>query len=72
MNLTPFFSPVDFESLGFKDENYDESLLISKVFFYDSVENLDLENVEIAILGIPEYRNSFCNPSTALAPDEIR
>lgn len=72
MDIASYFNPVDFEAIGFAEESYDPSLLISNVCFYYPDGTLDLTNVQFAIVGIPESRNAVGNSSCSLAPDEIR
>ena len=72
MDISPYFDPVDFKTIGFDKESYDASLLISNVCFFHPEGELDLTGVEFAIIGVPESRNAFNNSSCSLAPDEIR
>ena len=72
MDISPYFDPVDFNTIGFDKESYDASLLISNVCFFHPEGILDLTGVEFAIIGVPESRNAFNNSSCSLAPDEIR
>jgi arginase family enzyme len=72
MDISPYFDPVDFSTIGFTKESYDASLLISNVCFFHPEGTLDLTGVEFAIIGVPESRNAFNNSSCSLAPDEIR
>ncbi len=72
MDISPYFNPVDFETIGFTKDSYEASLLISNVCFFHPEGELDLTGVEFAIIGVPESRNAFRNSSCSLAPDEIR
>lgn len=72
MDISPYFSPVDFNTIGFSKDSYDASMLISNVCFFHPDGNLDLTGVEFAIVGVPESRNAYNNSSCTLAPDEIR
>ncbi len=72
MDITPYFNPVDFSTIGFTKDSYEASLLISNVCFFHPEGDLDLTGVEFAIIGVPESRNAFRNSSCSLAPDEIR
>jgi len=72
MDLAPLFKPVDKKSIGFTETNYDSTQLISTVLFYDTAASLDIQEAQLAIIGVPESRNSNLNASCSLAPDEIR
>ena len=39
---------------------------------YDPTASVNIEEADIAIVGVPEVRNAWKNPSCSLAPDEIR
>ncbi len=71
MNISAYLSPIDVESLGLTKNPEDPHLLFNIVDFYSQGEP-NLDNVQIAILGVPEARNAFNNPNTIIAPDEIR
>lgn len=71
MDLSLYFNPVDSEILGLP-EPLDFEQLGSTVLFYNPELPLDIQDAEIAILGVPESRNSYQNNSCSLAPDEIR
>lgn len=72
MDLAPFFSPVDFQNIGFDDKSYDVSLLVNNVCFFHPDNSVDLTDFEFAVIGVPESRNAYMNSSCSLAPDEIR
>lgn len=72
MNFAPLFEPVDLESLGLSSEVASRDQLGNYVLFYNPEEPLDIQDAQIAILGVPESRNSYKNESCNLAPDEIR
>lgn len=72
MNVSAFFEPVDFNLLEIAPSEKDPQRLINQVQFNLTQEEIDLSDVKIAILGIPESRNSFENNASYLAPDEIR
>lgn len=73
MELKPYFQPIDFEMLGFSDQQQNPSYLINTILFEtETDEEPDLSDIDLAIIGIPEARNSRNNISAALAPDEIR
>lgn len=73
MELKPYFSPVDFDSLEFNDQFQNPSLLINTVLFQMKEDDEPvLTDVEMVIFGVPESRNSSNNRSASMAPDEIR
>ena len=72
MDYSLLFNPVTLASLDLTDRAQDPHQLASYVMFYNPEAPVDLQEAQIAILGIPESRNSFRNGSCSLAPDEIR
>jgi len=67
-----FFEPVTLESLHIPDVETQTDRLSHRVLFYDPSSSLDISEADIAIMGVPETRNTYRNPSCSLAPDEIR
>ncbi|MCQ2284685.1 MAG: formimidoylglutamase [Bacteroidales bacterium] len=72
MNFSPLFEPVDITTIGLTPEMLHPDQLGSYVMFYNPEETLDIQEAEMAIIGVPESRNSFQNESCSMAPDEIR
>lgn len=72
MDYALFFEPVDAEKLGLADASADRSLLMNTVLFYNPSAPLDISEAQLAIIGVPESRNSYKNASCSMAPDEIR
>jgi arginase family enzyme len=72
MDLSLYFEPVTAESLHFPDAAALSGRLFHQVLLYDPAAPLDISEAEIAIMGVPETRNTYRNPSCSLAPDEIR
>ncbi len=72
MDLSLYFEPVSAESLHFSDVDEMEGRLLKSVLLYDPSASLDISEADIAIIGVPEARNAYRNPSCSLAPDEIR
>ena len=72
MNIASFFTPVSFPVLGISPSDKEQQMLINKIFFNEDQEEPDLNGVKIAVLGVPESRNSRDNNNSAFAPDEIR
>ena len=72
MDLSLYFEPVSAASLHFSDVDEMEGRLLKSVLLYDPSASLDISEADIAIIGVPEARNAYRNPSCSLAPDEIR
>lgn len=72
MDYSLFFEPVDAEKLGLAEASADRSLLLNTVLFYNPSAPLDISEAQLAIVGVPESRNSYKNASCSMAPDEIR
>lgn len=72
MVLSTHFIPYDTEQISVKNLPYATSLIFNKLFFLEEDSEPDLSQFDIALLGVPEARNSYKNSSSALAPDEIR
>ena len=58
MDYALFFEPVDAEKLGLADASADRSLLMNTVLFYNPSAPLDISEAQLAIIGVPESRNS--------------
>lgn len=72
MDLSLYFAPVDLNALGIDESKSDNGLLASSILMYNLEAPLNIADAQIAILGVPESRYSYENPSCAMAPDEIR
>jgi len=72
MDYSMLFEPVDIDTLGFGAELFSEDQLANSVLFYNPEEPLNISDAELAIIGVPEGRNSYLNVDCSLAPDEIR
>lgn len=72
MDLSLYFDLVTVESLHIPDVEEQTDRLSHSVMMYDPSSTLDISEADIAILGVPETRNTYRNPSCSLAPDEIR
>jgi len=72
MDYSLFFEPVDAEALGLTELVTQRSQLLNSVLFFDPEQTLDISEAQIAIVGVPESRNSYRNASCSMAPDEIR
>ena len=72
MDLSLFFEPVSAESLHLDDKELLSDRLLHNILMYNPDASLNIEEADIAIMGVPEVRNTYRNPSCLLAPDEIR
>ena len=72
MDLSLYFDPVDLTSLGFEEAGNNAEMLASSVMMYNPEAPLHIQEAQIALMGVPESRNSVNNASCSLAPDEIR
>lgn len=71
MNYSLLFHPVSLESLDLQ-EPLSSKQLASSVLFFNPDAPVSIGEAQMAIVGVPESRNSYRNASTSLAPDEIR
>src|ERR1700758_1085435 len=66
-DIAQYFSPVDFSA-----ENFHTNFL-ARIFQIHTSKNFpDLENTDIAILGVCEDRLAATNKGCAAAPNEVR
>ena len=72
MELIQYFSPAFVDNYLPEGKNIDPQLLVSHIWFASKGEEPDLSNIDIALLGVPESRNSKNNEGCSNAPDEIR
>ena len=72
MDLSLYFDPVDLTALGFEESGNSAELLASSVLMYNPEAPVNIQEAQIALIGVPESRNSVNNASCSLAPDEIR
>ena len=70
MVLSTHFIPYDTEQISVKNLPYATSLIFNKLFFLEEDSEPDLSQFDIALLGVPEARNSYKNSSSVF--DEIR
>ena len=72
MELLPFFQPSEIDLYLPEGKSINPNLLASRIWFTSKEQEPDLSNINIAILGVPEARNSTNNEDTKMAPNEIR
>jgi arginase family enzyme len=72
MDLSLYFKAVDATLGGVERDIVSDQQLLSRVLFYNPEEPINIQEAQLAIIGVPEARNSYRNESCAMAPDEIR
>ena len=72
MDLSLYFDPVSITSLHIPDAESLTDRLLYRVMMYNPEASVNISEADIAIVGVPEVRNAWQNPSCSLAPDEIR
>ena len=70
--MSLYFDPVTVDSLHIPDEDVRAGQLLHYILLYNPDVSIDIQEADIAIMGVPETRNTYRNPSCSLAPDEIR
>ena len=72
MNIGIYFEPVDLEALDFFNGYELPQRIINQLWYTNKDEEVSLDDVKLAILGVPEDRYVFKNEGTGFAPNEIR
>ncbi|MBP1672552.1 MAG: arginase [Bacteroidetes bacterium] len=72
MDLSIYFDPIEIESLDFFGNNEHPQKILNQIWFTRKGEVISFENMQLALIGVPESRNSAQNEGAAYAPDEIR
>lgn len=72
MELSLYFEPVTAESLRLTDTDELKDRIFNSVVLFNPETTADIQEAEIAIVGVPESRNAYRNPTCELGPDEIR
>lgn len=72
MDLSLYFDPIEIDSLRINRDETSADRVIDNIILYNPELPLNIEEADIAIIGVPESRNAHLNPSCSLAPDEIR
>jgi len=72
MNIGIYFEPVDLEALDFFNGYEHPQRIINQLWYTNKDEEVSLDDVKLAILGVPEDRYVFKNEGTGFAPNEIR
>src|ERR1700744_4732524 len=70
MSLSDFFTPIDLQKIT-PSKGYYSSHLGGKIDHF-SANFPDLEQKDIAIIGVQDDRNAINNPGCALGPDYVR
>lgn len=72
MDIGLYFNPVDIDSLDFFQTYDHPQRIINQIWFTKDDEEISLEDMHIAIIGVPEARYATQNDGATFAPDEIR
>ncbi len=72
MDISIYFEPVQVKERNIDREYHPGKICDSIDTYSDERHFPSLENIDIAILGVKEDRNSFNNQGSALAPDQVR
>ncbi len=72
MEVTDFLEPVDKKALQLPEVKHPLSLSENITTYYSKNRFPNLENTDLAIIGIKEDRNSISNAGCRLAPDYVR
>jgi formiminoglutamase len=72
MDIGIYFDPIEAESLDFFGVSDHPQKILNQIWFTKSNEEVSLDNMQLAIIGVPEARNAPQNDGAAFAPDEIR
>ncbi len=72
MDLSIYFDSIEIESLDFFGNNEHPQKILNQIWFTKKGEDISLGNMQLALIGVPESRNSAQNEGAAYAPDEIR
>ncbi len=68
-----YFEPISTEALDFSPDSEKSKRIGDRLRLHTGTEGFpDLQNVQLALIGVPEERNAYDNVGCALAPDEIR
>ncbi len=72
-NLENYLEPLSPDDLEFFARSADKNRIGSRLHIHTAEKGLpDLDNVRIAVIGVPEERNAYDNVGCSMAPDEIR
>ncbi len=72
MDLSLYFEPITVESLHFPDAKELKGRILEQVLLFDPKQSINVQDFELAVIGVPESRNATLNPTCKFAPDEIR
>ncbi|MBO7465460.1 MAG: formimidoylglutamase [Bacteroidales bacterium] len=70
--LENYFAPVSLTSLDYFPESNGKQRIGNNLRLHTEKGMPSLEDVKIAIVGVPEERNAYDNVGCSMAPDEIR
>lgn len=72
MDFSQYFDPIVLEDLGIAEKIVSPLQLANTILFYNPAAPLNIADAQIAIIGVPESRNSFENSACGMAPNVIR
>ncbi len=72
MEITDFLEPVNKKNIHQPDKQHPLALSEIITTYYDKSHFPDLDNVDIALIGIKEDRSALMNKGCRLAPDYVR
>ena len=72
MDLTLYLDPFDPANIENPNPNFSQELWMNKVTFLNENTPIEIDTIQLAIIGVPESRNGYQNDATFLAPDEKR
>ena len=58
MDLSLYFEPVDLQALGFEENLSNANMLSGSILMYNPEAPLNIQEAQMAIVGVPESRNS--------------
>ena len=71
-HLENYLEPLSLDNLEFFSRSADKNRIGSRLHVHTVERGLpDLDNIRIAIIGVPEERNAFDNVGCSLAPDAL-
>lgn len=72
LELEKYFKPVNLEEIGFFGQINENQRILNSIAFYKEGEKINLEGIQIALLGVEESRNATNNFECSHAANEVR
>lgn len=70
--LVQYFSPINLEELNIFGQIKEKQRILNTIKIHTEGTPISLDNIEIAIVGVPESRGAADNNECALGADEVR